>query len=319
MLTIRSFRNTDLDAICSVWNEHFADQGPSCELTPLRLELFTLAKPYFDEQRFLIAEVDGAAVAFLHYGPIGSSDSADLSTDQLAIYSLCCRRDTSDEVPAVLLAEFEDAAKNVSTEATYRPPLPACGFNLCLGPADAIISTTAEEIRLSNWLAAAGFTPTGPTSLWELDLAFFSPPIDRMQIQIRRSCNVNHLIDEPNMPWWQACVLGHAEPTLFQLVNRAEKSVLCEVLFWTISPELVSQQDPSDAQVAWLWPLEATEEPQQNDQLTFLISEAVRHLQTDQIAQIRTATAVEEHASTEILHKLGFAPVRNGMTFTKQF
>jgi hypothetical protein len=170
-----------------------------------------------------------------------------------------------------------------------------------------------HEIRLCKWLAQAGFTPRHPTCLWELDLASFQPPIDRVQIQIRRSATVNQQLDEPHLPWWTACVLGHTEPTEFLLTHRTEKRVKCEALFWTLSPEL----QPTPDQIVWLWPPPSDDESQQRDELVFLLAEALRQYQQERLETIRAACYASDTVLTALFRRLGFKAVQNGMVFQK--
>ncbi len=60
------------------------------------------------------------------------------------------------------------------------------------------------------------------------------------------------------MPWRQACILGHAEPTGFQLTLRAEGTVAHELLVWTVGQELMTAPESA----VWLWPIEVDETPQ---------------------------------------------------------
>lgn len=297
-----------------MWNQHHADFESSCEINPLRLELFGLAKPYFREEQFLVAEDDtGAVLGFLHFGPTGNADLSDVNPTTLCISALCVTPSAQENlVAAQLLAQLLKYAHlhNVKN-CFFRPPIPHSAFYLGLGPADSMLGATSQEIRVCGWLAHAGFLPKSPTCMWELELIKLSLPIDRMQIQIRRTATVNQQLDEPVLPWWQACVLGHTEPTAFQLTHRTEKRVLCEILYWTLSPELQS----SAASMVWLWPLETDGNPQERDYLTFLLAESLRQYQTDRIAYVRTASLASNQSASDILQRLGFHPIYNGMVF----
>lgn len=321
MPIIREFRNTDIEQLCAVWNEHFADQGPSCEMTPLRLELYALSKPYFARDELLVCESEsGVLLGLLHFGPTGTRDSTDTSQETVAIFALCLRSESSDEVAMLLLDAFQKRAQAKGfVRCVVRPGPKDAGYYLSLGPADNLIGATAEEVRLCNLLASQGYSPKAPTCLWELELAFFTPPMDRAQIQIRRSCQVQHSGDEPSLPWWQACLMGHTDPSLITLQRRQDQSVLSAALFWTISPELGGPSDPLAGQIAWLWNLEVPEEQPDIDALTFLLSESMRLYQSEGVSAIRTATKLDASSSAEILHRLGFAPIFNGMTFEKTF
>ena len=311
---IRSFRNTDVPSICDVWNAHHAASGVHCPMDALRLEWFALAKPYFDAHNFLLCENEvGEIDGFLHFGHVSNSDQSNLHASKLGIWAFCVRpHGNEDRVGSELLKTFmELATQQKSEQIVFRPVLPDSAFYLSIGPADAMVSVLSQEVRVCKWLAKVGFRPTVPTCMWELELLEYKPPIDRMQIQIRRTATVNQQLEEPSLPWWQACVLGHTAPTAYHLIHRTQNRLICDALFWSLSPELQSQQ----SQVVWLWPLKENEEPQQQDFLTFLLAESLRQYQEARIDLARTATAADEQANTHILRKLGFRPSENGMIF----
>jgi hypothetical protein len=325
--TIRTFRNTDAEAICRVWNAHYAEQGTDAQMLPLALELGCLAKPFFDKQDLIIAEVNEQVVGFAH----ASRSTIQETTEQihpLAIVALCVAPQADDaeigdaEIAAQLLRHCEQIAERLSIDQIrFKPMLPNGGFYLGYGPADSMIGTTTSEQRTCQWLRAAGFQPLQPTNLWELELSRFQPPVDRMQLQIRRTAHVDRQVDEPLLPWWQACVLGHTEAAAFQLTDRTEKRVLLEVLYWTVAPEL--QLTPHS--VAWLWPPELSIENSRNaqapgpsDQMVFLIAESIRELQGESVDVIRTVSSADHAPMSQLLRRLGFKPIQSGLVFHKQ-
>lgn len=314
-VNIRTFRNTDCPGISKAWNSHYEHFGSSIKINSQRLELFALAKPYFDETKLLVAERENEIVGFLHSGPLSSPDLTDARWDSRSIAALCVKQDEDeDRVAALLLATFlQNSASEGVTECVFKPTLPDCAFYLGLGPADSMIGATSTDARVCRWLQAAKFEPSMPTCLWELDLQQFTAPVDRLQIQIRRSAQVNRELDEPVLPWWQAAILGHTEPSSFLLTHRTERRVIGELLCWSISTELTQQHDS----VIWLWPLSHDASGLNRDQHVFLITEALREFQSEHIDLVRTVSRADESESTEILRRLGFASLQNGLIFKR--
>lgn len=337
-LFIRTFRNTDVDSICNVWNTHFADSGFESRLSPLRLELCCLAKPYFDPAALLIAEADGQVVGFVHLASLPNATFDDVADGTMAISALCVTPHPNETEVATGLLERcgRIAVENSMRELRFKPMLPNCAFYLGFGPADSMIGATSGEHRACSWIQQAGFQPLRPTNQWELELSKFHPPADRLQIQIRRSAHVDRQVDEPMLPWWQACVLGHTEPTAFQLTDRVQRRVLNECLFWTVAPELQSVP----ASVAWLWPptIEptpgseaakpgseaatpaseaATPAASANHRLVFLLAESLREFQTENIDLVRTVSLANDGTASQLLKRLGFKPIQSGVVFSK--
>ena len=313
--------NTDVAAICRVWNSHFADRDIGCPMDPLRLELCCLAKPYFSANDLLLAEVDSVVVGFAQLAhEIEAKHSA--TPTGIAVSALCvAQREDEDSIAAELLRHCCQRMR-ASSAATFafKPILPNASYFLGFGPGDSMLGVTSAERRTCEWLQAAGFQPRIPTTQWELNLADFRPVVDRTQVQIRRSAYVDREIDEPQLPWKQACILGHAEPTAFHLTCRAERRVLQDVLFWGISPELRASSEI----VFWLWPLELSADAQDgkwqgasvSDQLIFLLSESLRYLIDDGVDQVRCVTQADDSATGQLLSRLGFRSIQAGVVFS---
>ena len=314
--SIRSFRNTDLDLLCSIWNEHHADLGLECSIDRLQLELICLAKPYFEPEHLQIAETAaGEGLGFIHHGPVADAGLGGASHASRAISALCVKPGPhEDGVAEDLLNHCLVSASQTGIPACrFKPVVPDCPYYLGLGPADTMAGVLPCEQRVRKWLNQAGFETFQPTCHWELDLGSFQAPIDRSQIQIRRASNVNQQLDEPSLPWWQACVLGHTEPVAFQLSHKSEKRVLQEVLYWSMDPDLQS----GHSSVVWLWPPESGDDEYENE-LTFLLAESMRQLQAERVDSVRTVTSANDHRSTTRLRRLGFQLQQDGAVFMKR-
>lgn len=313
---LSSFSNLDVQTVCDIWNEHFRDLETTHHINPLHLELSCLAKPYFEEKHLVIARKDGQALGFVQLASMGLDDLSDVDSQSLGISALCVRpHKQEDAVAACLLEWCESIAKQrQAKQIVFKPLLPNIPFFLGIGPADSLIGATSEEWRASEWLQKAGFSPVVPASLWELDLDRFHPPMDRIQIQIRRAAHVDRQVDEPYLPWWQACVLGHTDPTAFQLTHRAERRVLSEALFWAVAPELLTTPFP----ITWLWPLPEDGSEATADQHVFLLGESLRQLQESNVSTVRTMSKASQTTANAALARLGFQPCATGVVFEKR-
>lgn len=316
--SIRTFRNTDTGPLCDVWNGHFAQLGPECAMTPLQLELCCLSKPYFDPSQLYVAELNDVIVGFAQLSKCPNDSFTDLRSEASAIAALCVIEcDHGDEIAAQLLSRVAAECENSSTTScAFRPLLPSTASFLGLGPAGSMIGATAAEQRTCTWLQTAGYQPLVPTNAWQLDLGVFEPPMNRGLMQVRRSSTVNREVDEPLLPWLQACLLGHTEPAAFQLVNRQEKRVVSEVLFWTVGSEL---QTSPESQV-WLWPTANAEID--SDEFTgqlFLVAEALREFQEEQVDTAVAISAAHDTRQNEFYRRLGFSSAESGVVFERRF
>jgi hypothetical protein len=171
-------------------------------------------------------------------------------------------------------------------------------------------------------LNEAGYRPASPTTLWELNLLDFQVPADRIQMLVRRRSFVQRLVQEPTLPWWQSCILGHAEVTAFHLTDRTAMRMLQEIIMWGIGPALRTQQESA----IWLWPPAMEYSPEDSpveiapsDRLLFLLAEALRELQAEQIDVARIVTHAESNELHRVLTRLGFKAIESGMVFERLF
>lgn len=284
------------------------------------MELFVPSKLFFDPSRFLLAWKGERPVGFVHLSPVPDDRIDEARTGELSIAAMCV---TPDDEEQDIAARLFQAAREVCLQqncqrCVFRPALPLCSFYLGLGPADSLAGTLSSEERVCHWLAAAGYKPAIPTTFWELDLINFRVPGDRIQMLVRRRSVVDRQIQEPILPWWQSCVLGHAETTAFHLSDRIEKRTLQEVILWSLAPSL----SESPQNVVWLWPpnmdyspVDVPVEIAPVDRLLFLLAESLRELQLEQVDTIRTVTHSEATQMHQVLHRLGFRATESGMVF----
>ncbi|MFO0941124.1 MAG: hypothetical protein U0930_10180 [Pirellulales bacterium] len=138
---------------------------------------------------------------------------------------------------------------------------------------------------------------------------------------VRRRSFVERQLQEPLLPWWQSCVLGHAEVTAFNLTDRVDMRTLQEIVMWSIAPAL----RPHPESVMWLWPPSMEYSPEDapveiapSDRLLFLLSESLRELQSDQIDTVRAITHAESNELHRVLNRLGFKAAESGVVFERE-
>lgn len=313
-IELRSFRNTDTETVCRVWNAHHADSLFG-QLTPTAFELSVLAKPYFNADELLLATVRGECKGFLHWSYASNASQTEVDPDCGVVSALCVVPDAEgNAVASALVARAQEAMRaRCITRCLVKPLPPNCPFYLGSGFGDSMMGITSNDQRSYAWLVEAGFEPQSATSFWELDLAGFQAPVDRMQIQIRRTAHVDRILDEPQLPWRQACLLGHTEPTGFQLTLRAEGRVAQQLLVWSVAPELAASPHLN----VWLWPIGSPADASSTDQITFLLAEALRQMAEERVDVVRTVSDSSETSVTTILSRLGFKNSLSGVVLSK--
>lgn len=323
-LRIREFNNSDSQIICDLWNAHHRDLLVGTQVNAERMEMFVHAKPFFEPCQLLIALRDDRPVGFVHLGPTSTGDLSQAEQGQLSIAALCIDPDEDElSIATLLFDHVEQQCRLQGIQRCYfRAALPFTSLYVGLGPADSLAGVLSTEAKLCHWLSEAGYKPAVPTTVWELNLLEFQAPADRIQMLVRRRSFVQRLVQEPMLPWWQSCVLGHAEVTSFHLTDRTAMRTLQEVIMWGISPALRTHPET----VMWLWPPNMEYLPEDSpveiaasDRLLFLLAESLRELQTEQIDTVRTVTHAESNEFHRVLTRLGFQAIESGVVFERIF
>ena len=315
-LEIRSYINTDTHSICEVWNAHHAGLAVG-SISSMHFELAVLAKPYFVAEDLLVALDQGVMRGFLHLSKGSTPDLTEVDSERGVLSALCVVPSLDEaEIAAALLSQADAwLTESGATACVTRPMPPDCLYYLGLGAGDSMMGITTADQRTYGWLVKAGWVPRIATSGWELFLDNFHPPVDRLQIQIRRTAHVGRMLDEPLLPWRQACLLGHTEPTGFQLTMRAEGTVAQELLVWSVGQELMT----TPKSIVWIWPIEVVESAQSADQLVFLLSESLRQMSEDRVEVVRTFSDSAKTLVTSVLTRLGFRNAASGVVLEKAY
>jgi hypothetical protein len=314
--TIRSFLNTDTPQLSKLWLDHHSAFHSNSTCSVGVWDQCVLSKPFFDRDYLALAVTnDNRALGFIHFG-FASNLTGDRASDANTILHGICISQSKDEdnIAAGLLQHAEDTLKlRGATHITALGTTERSAFYLGIGDGDNLMGVVARDARTQRWLAHAGFLPTRPMECWELDLSSFRPPMDRLQIGIRRTCTVGRLLDEDSNQWWLSSVLGHCEQVRFNLVLRSPPKVENEIMFW-YPDSTISEIDSSVVRL-WLPAVPASEEAR--ERFIYLMAESLRQLQQERKYAVRTYASAAQQPTITLLLRLGFRSTEHGMVFTK--
>lgn len=318
MLLIRPYLNTDTPALTRLWNAHHHAANSRSTCPVLVWDSCVLSKTYFTSNELRLAlDRLGQPKGFIHFGFTGDETGNEFSSTHSAIHRICvlpCPEE--DEIAVALISNATDYLK--SQQASVCSGLGAAEqspFYLGIADGDNLMGVPAHDTRTQKWLFESGFIPMRPTECWELELSSFRPPMDRMQIQARRTCSIGRTLEEDYEKWWLSSVLGHCEQIRFHLMTKSPTSQLKgELLCWFPDPTYPGV-DSGVVRLAWSHPADGEESREQH---IYLLAESLRQLQQERKRIVRTVASADRQHEITILQRLGFRSVEHGLLFEKQ-
>jgi ribosomal protein S18 acetylase RimI-like enzyme len=191
---------------------------------------------------------------------------------------------------------------------------PLNGFYLGLYGGSELPGVLDSAPRAQYLFKSQGYREIDRVCVLSRDLAGFRAPVDRVQIQIRRRTIVQVTNDPPARTWWEACTWGGLERTRFELSSRDGEGLLATATYWTIEPLAHSW----GVRAAGLIELEVEPAQRRQGLATFLLSDALRQLQSQGTSLIEVQTMQHNTAALQLYQKLGFHQIDQGAVFRKE-
>lgn len=291
-------------------------QSRGLECKPAVWDACVFSKPYFDAAQLLLAIAsNGETVGFVHFGIVPLRNNPD-RTSIGTIHRLCVTPGANEAEIASLL--INQAVEKLRSQGATACQSLGCGedsvFYLGIAEGDNSMGILAQDQRSQEWFHAAGFAPICPTECWELELASFRPPMDRMQIQVRRNCTIGRMLEEDYDDWLESTILGHCEQIRFHLMVKSPPSLEGILSCWFPDPE-VADVDGGVVRIK-LPDVPSTE--LERERFVYLLSESLRQLQQDRKRVVRAVASAQKQQTITLLQRLGFRSMVHGLLFEKQ-
>lgn len=314
MIEFRCFRNDDPPRLADVWRA--ADLGPSAmqPMTAALLETAVYSKPYFDRAGLVVA-VDGErVVGFAHaaFGPNGDQTAVDTARGATLLV-VAVPHESRQMIEDGLLARAEDYLRARGATAVYGGGSAAIrSFYLGLYGGADLPGILDSSPGMQEVFRRGGYRDAERIAVLRRPLAGFRPPVNRLQIAIRRN-TVLRVIDEPSRrTWWEAATTTGMALRRYELRNVAEE-VLGSVSFWDMQP------------VAAAWGVVAAgllhvgiEGPRRRQGLAnYLVAEALHDLAQEGVGLVETHVTESNTAAMQLFGKLGFTTAEHGTVFEK--
>lgn len=204
--------------------------GPSPAVSEPQFEQAILARTFFRAQQMLVAERDGAAVAWLHFCEFPDSP------DRFAIPAICLGQDAEPGDVSGLIEEAITRVVSLGGQTLEAGVIRDQSFGYAgLDPIGHGVGILDSDFRVGEALQVAGFQAERVALAMTAVVPGFRPPVSRELLQLRRSSHVEMVaFNFENSR--TAAAMSHLDVESHRLVDRAGE-VLAEVRFWFSDPE----------------------------------------------------------------------------------
>jgi ribosomal protein S18 acetylase RimI-like enzyme len=315
VIEFRCFRNDDPPRLADAWR--WADLGPAAmqPMTSTLLESAVFSKPYFDREGLIVAVEDGRAVGFAHAGFGPNADRSALDTTVGATFLVVVVPHAEEaRIGAELLARCEDYLRRRGATTLLGGGSPAMrSFYLGLyGGADlpGILDTSPG---MQACFRRGEYVDQERIVVLRRPLTGYRPPVNRLQLAIRRATTMR-VIDEPaRRTWWEAATTNGIGLRRYELRGVGE-DLLGTATFWDVQP-LASAWGAS---VAGLLHTGIEGARRREGLAHYMVAESLHDLAQEGAALAETHVAAENAAALGLFTKLGFAAAAHGTVFRRQ-
>ncbi len=316
MIHYRTFLNGDPPRLAEIWRGCAGRGGLAQPVSTAMIEQLVLAKQYFDREGLILAFDDERPIGFAHAGFGPNEIESALSTDLgVTLLVLVVAHPEQEAIAARLLELCEEYLRRRGAKVLYGGgirPLNPFYWGLYGGSEPpGVLDSDSESQALFRM---HGYREIDRTVVLHRDLIGFRPVVDRQQMQIRRSADVEAIPDPLATSWWDACVMSPNERIQFRLRSRTSGEPIASATFWNMEPLATGR----GVRTGGLIDVQVEPPFQRQGYATFLLGEAMRQLQEQTIAAVEAQTMVHNTASLAMYRKLGFQQMDSGAVFRKE-
>ncbi len=315
MLTYRTFRNTDPPALAAIWQSRAGQPGLAQPVSMELLEELVYAKLYFDYAGLVVACQDGRPVGFAHAG-FGPNQAGDgLATEVGATCVVLVRPDCETAVIAAgLLDQCEAYLQSRGAKTLYGGAWGELNpFYLGLYGGTQLPGVLQTDLVAHELYAARGYQEINRVPILQRELSNFEAPIDRRQMEIRRSMIVEMTADPPARTWWEASTLGPFDLNRFELRPRSGGPAAA----WAVLRNMEPGGTVGVSRAAGLTELRVEEPFRRRGLAVFLLSEVCRQYARQSYTLVEVQTTQDSLPALGVFRKLSFRQVAQGSVFRR--
>jgi GNAT superfamily N-acetyltransferase len=314
MIRFDCFRNDDPPRLADTWRA--TDLGPAAlqPMTSAALEAAVFSKPYFDRQGLVVAREDDRIVGFAHaaFGPTADGAALD-TTVGTTLLVVVPPHDRRAEIEDGLLARTETYLRQRGARTIRGGGTPDLGgFYLGLYGGSDLPGILDSSPAMQEVFRRAGYGEAERIAVLRRELAGFRPPINRLQLAIRRATTLR-VIDEPcRRTWWEAATTTGIALRRYELRGEAE-ALLGSASFWDVQPLAAAW----GLAMAGLLQVDIEGDRRRQGLASYLVAEALHDLAAEGVSVAETHVAELNPPAVQLFGKLGFRTTDRGTSFTR--
>ncbi len=314
MIEFRCFRNDDPPRLADAWRA--ADLGPAAmqPMTSMLLELRVFSKPYFDREGLIVA-VDREAdrvVGFAHaaFGPTADQSAIDTRVGTTLLIVVVPHPD-EESIGAGLLARCEAYLRQRgATTLLGGGSAEMRSFYLGLYGGSDLPGILDSSPAMQRVFRRAGYVEAERIAVLRRPLAGFRPPVNRLQLAIRRATMLQ-VIDEPaRRTWWEAATTTDISLGRYEL-RAPGGELLGSASYWDMQPLAESW----GVVAAGLLHVGIEGARRRQGLAHYLVAESMHDLAQEGVTLVETHVSDANLAAMQLFTKLGFTASEHGSRF----
>lgn len=312
MIRYRPFLNSDPPAIAAIWRSQPPSSALAQPMSAAQFDETVCAKPYFDREGLLVAEMDGRPIGFAHAG-FGVNERRDgLATQAGAVALLLVEPHASrDEVARELLVRSEQYLRQRGAQTLYGGATASLApFYHGLYGGSRLPGVLSSDAATATLFRQAGYAEAVFCQILRRSLTGFRPPVDRQLMQLRRQHQIELRDDPLPRDWWEGCAVAAIDRALFCVASKSGEPVVA-ASFWNIEPAASGWGVHAMGLLDWQLPA--------GDPVlaTFFLGEVLRQLQSRGTTLVEIQVNADQAVLGEACRKLDFQVFDQGWLFSK--
>jgi GNAT superfamily N-acetyltransferase len=308
------FRNDDPPRLADVWRA--TDLGPAAlqPMTSAALEAAVFSKPYFDRQGMIVARCGDRLLGFAHAG-FGPTDDRSALDDRVGstLVVVVPPHERQAEIEDGLLLRCEDYLRSRGATTILGGGTPDVGgFYLGLYGGSDLPGILDSSPGMQAVFLRNGYSVGRRIAVLRRPLDGFRPPVNRLQLAIRRATTLR-AIDEPaRRNWWEAAMTTGIALRRYELRGEAD-ALLGSAAFWDVQPLAASW----GLAMAGLLRVDIEGDRRRQGLANYLVAEALHDLAEEGTSVAEAHVEEANTAALSLFEKLGFKATDHGTVFSR--